>query len=176
MPEWHTNCILECDQQFQPLQKHRQSVKLELWCALAGQHCHPRNSPLPTRLLLTQVQLPRLWADVTIVVFRAEKRSPAKMDSSYNNKNEGPALLCTGLIGTGEHQQKCLWTISNQFAKDRDGRSASDCAFSLSYLRHRVSVTVGNPSLLITLMLHSSPYGNVFKSSSVEKHRSLSPS
>lgn len=42
----------------------------------------------------------------------------AKVHSWYNNKTWEAQHCCTqGFIGTGENQQQCLWTITNQLAK-----------------------------------------------------------
>ena len=81
LPGRYTKCTLKCwvrrQHQFQSLQNHRWSVRQETRRATLTGH----QAPPPPRSLglpLTRVQLPGLWADVIIVVFRAENRSSSQ--------------------------------------------------------------------------------------------------
>ncbi len=80
LPECYTNCTtrrwVRRQQRLQSLQSHRWSVRHEPQCAtLTG---HPNPHPPSLGLPLTWVQLPGLWTDVIIVVFRAENRNPSQ--------------------------------------------------------------------------------------------------
>lgn len=70
-----------------------------------------------------------------------EQESQPKWTPVTITRPGGPCSALRNFIGTGEHQQQCLWTINNQFAKGRDEISQrllssclSSCTESLSHL------------------------------------------
>ncbi len=157
LPGCCTNCTLMCwvrrQQQFQSLQNHRWSVRLEPPRATLTGYSPPP-FPLP-RTASDSGPAPRAVGWCCYCCFSCwEQESQPKRTPVTITRPGGPLLCSTqGFIGTGEHQQRCLWTINNQFAKGRDGRSARDCSFSLSFSRR--SVTVRQPSLLTSSCVSS---------------------
>lgn len=101
LPGCYTNCTLKRwvrrQQQFQSLQNHRWSVRLEPRHTTLTGHS-PTPQPPTSDCLWLGSSSQGCGLMLLLLFFVLRTRLPAKMDSCYNNKTwRAPALLCAGL-------------------------------------------------------------------------------